>query len=59
MANLVDEHPGQPPQVGSGELLVDPVIPGDAIPKIFDDRGDRVDPPESLVQRTFHVPNPS
>src|SRR5439155_10166886 len=54
LANLVDQHIPQAPKVGPRKLEVDPIVRGHSVAELFDDRCDRVETAESLVQRSFH-----
>jgi hypothetical protein len=51
-ADLIDQHPPKPDQVGLGELLVDPIIFGHAIPKTVDTPTMDSMPTQALVLRT-------
>src|SRR4029077_4116125 len=51
-ADLIYEHLPQPGQVCSGKLLIDPIILGNAIPEILDDRGNGIHPTEALERKS-------
>jgi hypothetical protein len=53
-ANLVDEHLPQAGEVRLGELLIDSFVASDAIAKVVNDSGNRIEPTEAVVERIAH-----